>query len=122
VDPQGGVDMSGVRSLIISLCVVAAAAGVASAQLPPLISQGQAMTNIPVTRDDAVQRKLAIAANQQRQLEIKRDMEKMSELTQELKQYLATSSQGIMSLDAIKKAEQIEKLARSMKSKMKQVF
>jgi hypothetical protein len=114
--------MSGVRSLIISLCVVSAAAGAASAQLPPLVSQSQTMRNIPVTRDDAVQRKLAIAANQQRQLEIKRDMEKMSELTQELKQYLATSSQGIMSVDAIKKAEQIEKLARSLKSKMKQVF
>jgi hypothetical protein len=49
-------------------------------------------------------------------------MEQMSELTQELKQYLATSGQGVMSLDAIKKAEQIEKLAPSIKSKMKQVF
>ena len=114
--------MSGVRSLIVSLCVVSAAASAASAQLPPLVTQSQTMRNIPVTRDDAEQRKLAIAANQQRQLEIKRDLEKMSELTQELKQYLATSGQGIMSLDAIKKAEQIEKLARSIKSKMKQVF
>jgi hypothetical protein len=59
-----------VRSLIISLCVVSAAAGAASAQLPPLVSQSQTMRNFPVTRDDAVERKLAIAANQQRQLEI----------------------------------------------------
>lgn len=51
-----------------------------------------------------------------------RDMEKMAELTQELKQYLATSAQGIMSLDAIRKAEQVEKLAHSVKSKMKQTF
>lgn len=49
-------------------------------------------------------------------------MEQMSELTQELKQYLATSGQGVMSLDAIKKAEQIEKLAPSIKSKMKQLY
>ena len=49
-------------------------------------------------------------------------MELMSELTQELKQYLATSGQGVMSLDAIKKAEQIGKLAHSIKSNMKQVF
>ena len=68
--------MSGLRSLIISICVVSAAAGAASAQLPPLVSQSQTMRNIPVTKDDRVQRKLAIAANQQRQLEIKRDMER----------------------------------------------
>ena len=117
--------MSGIRSLIIALCVISAAAGAASAQqihLPPMISQSPSMGNIPVTKDDAAQRQRAIAANQQRQLEIKRDIEKMSELTQELNQYLATSGQGTMSLDAIKKAEQIEKLAHSIKSKMKQVF
>jgi len=49
-------------------------------------------------------------------------MEKMSALTEQLKEYLAKSGEGIMSVDAIKKAEQIEKLARSVKSKMKQSF
>ena len=78
------------------------------------------MNNISVTRDDAVQRKLAVAANQQRQLEIKRDLEKMSELTQELKQYLATSGQGVMSLDAIKRPNKSEN--SRIKSNMKQVF
>ena len=117
--------MPGVHSGIISLCMVIAAAGAASAQqghLPSAVSQSQAMGDIPITTGDAVQRQQAIAANQQRQVEIRRDMEKMAELTQELKQYLATSGQGVMSLDAIKKAEQIEKLAHSVKSKMKQSF
>jgi hypothetical protein len=80
------------------------------------------MESIPVTAGDPAQRQMAIAANQQRQAEIKRDMEKMSELTQQLKDYLARSGEGVMSIDAIKKAEQIEKLAHSVKSKMKQVF
>jgi len=80
------------------------------------------MDAIPVTAGDAVQRQQAIAANQQRQVEIKRDMEKMAELTQQLKEYFARSGDGVMSIDAIKKAEQIEKLAHSVKSKMKQVF
>jgi len=71
--------------------------------------------------DDA-QRQQAIAANQLRQIEIRRDAEKMAELTQELKEYLAKTDQGVMSVDAIKKAEQIEKLAHSVKSKMKQSF
>ena len=80
------------------------------------------MDAIPVTAGDAVQRQQAIAANQQRQVEIKRDMEKMAELTQQLTEYFARSGDGVMSIDAIKKAEQIEKLAHSVKSKMKQVF
>lgn len=117
--------MTGVRSLIISVCVVVGVAAAASAQqiqLPSAISQSQAMGSIPITTDDAVQRHQAIAANQQRQVEIRRDMEKMAELTQELKDYLAKAGQGVMSVEAIKKAELIEKLAHSMKSKMKQSF
>ncbi|MBZ5687980.1 MAG: hypothetical protein LAP86_23440 [Acidobacteriia bacterium] len=76
----------------------------------------------PVTPGDTVQKRQAIAANEQRQVEIRRDTEKMAELTQELKDYLAKNDQGMMSVDAIKKAEQIEKLAHSVKSKMKQSF
>lgn len=117
--------MSGVRALVISGCIVLGAAAAASAQqvhLPSAISQSQMMDAIPVTMGDPVQRQQAIAANQQRQLEIKRDMEKMAELAVELKGYLARNEEGVMSIDAIKKAEQIEKLAHSVKSKMKQVF
>ncbi len=46
----------------------------------------------------------------------------MVQLTAELKDYLEKTGQGIMSVDAIKKAEQIEKLAHGVKSKMKQSF
>jgi hypothetical protein len=116
--------MTGARALIISGCLVLGVAGGASAQqvhLPSAISQSQMMDAIPVTAGDAVQRQQAIAANQQRQQEIKRDMEKMAELTVELKEYLARNGE-VMSIDAIKKAEQIEKLAHGVKSKMKQVF
>ncbi len=80
------------------------------------------MGAIPVTTGDEIQRQQAIAANQQRQVEIRRDTAKMLELTQELQDYLLKSGQGVMSVDAIKKAQQIEKLAHSVKSKMKQSF
>lgn len=46
----------------------------------------------------------------------------MLKLTQELNDYLQQKNQDVMSVDAIKKAEQIEKLAKSVKSKMKQVY
>jgi hypothetical protein len=94
-----------------------------SPRLPPAITQTQGTGSPPVTSgNDDAQRQQAISANQQRQLEMKRDTEKMAELTQELKQYLEKTDQGVISVDMIKKAEQIEKLAHSVKSKMKQSF
>ena len=90
--------------------------------LPPAVSQSQGMGNVPVTSGNEVQRQQAIAANVQRQQEMKRDSEKMLQLMQELNQYLQGKTQGTMSVDALKKAEQIEKLAHSVKSKMKQSF
>jgi hypothetical protein len=102
---------------------VLGAATLASAQqvhLPPAVSQGPGMGNVPVTSGNSVQQQQARAANEQRQLEIKRDTEKMYQLTAELKESLEKSSQNVMSMDDIKKVEQIEKLAHGVKSKMKQ--
>jgi len=90
--------------------------------LPPAVSQSQGMGNVPVTQGNDVQRKQAMAANLQRQEEMKRDSEKMLQLMQDLNQYLQTRGQGTVSVDALKKAEQIEKLAHSVRSKMKQSF
>ena len=86
------------------------------------LTVGSRPSTAPSASDDAILRQQAIAANVQRQAEIRRDAEKMAELMQELRDYLAKADQGVMSVDAIKKAEQIEKLAHSVKSKMKQTF
>jgi len=83
---------------------------------------GSRPSTAPPDSVDEIQRQQAIAANLQRQVEIRREAEKMASLMQELRDYLAKSDQGVMSVDAIKKAEQIEKLAHSVKSKMKQSF
>lgn len=95
-----------------------------SVRLPPTITQTQGTGSAPVTTgEDEVQKQQAIAANEQRRVEIRRDTEKMAELTAELKDYLEKNPEGAtVSVDAIKKAEQIEKLAKSVKSKMKQSF
>ncbi len=58
-------------------------------------------------------------ANLQRQEEIRKDSEKLLELATELKQEVDRSSKDTLSLDVIKKAEQIEKLAKTVKEKMK---
>ncbi|MGA7756009.1 MAG: hypothetical protein WCB05_24485 [Candidatus Sulfotelmatobacter sp.] len=117
--------MSRVGSLLAALCAVLGAASLASAQqihLPPSVSQSQGMGGVPVTVGTDAQKQQAIAANEQRQQEIRRDTDKMAELTQELKDDLQKPGQGVISVDAIKKAEQIEKLAHSVKSRLKQSF
>jgi len=77
------------------------------------------MPGVPATDD--VQKQQAIAANLQREIEIRRDMEKMLQLTAELRDELQKANH-VLSVEAIKKAEQIEKLAHGVKSKMKASF
>jgi len=117
--------MLSASSLALVFLGLLSAAGLASAQqvhLPPSVSQGPGLGNVPVTSGNDVQREQAIAANLQRQAEIKRDTQKMFQLTGELRDYLEKAGQGVMSMDALKKVEQIEKLAHGVKSKMKQSF
>jgi hypothetical protein len=90
--------------------------------IPPAVVAGPATGDTRPPEGDDIQRQQAIAANWQRQVEIRRDTDKMLQLTSELKDYLQKAQRGIMSVDAIKKAEQIEKLAHSVKAKMKQSF
>jgi hypothetical protein len=56
---------------------------------------------------------------QQRYTDMKRDTEKLLELATELKQQVDRSSENTLSLDVVKKAEQIEKLAHSVKNRMR---
>jgi hypothetical protein len=66
-----------------------------------------------------MRRELAKKLNQQRQETLKRDTDKLLKLTTELKQYVDNSNENLLSVDVVKKAEEIEKLAQSVKEKMK---
>jgi hypothetical protein len=117
--------MSKAISILTMVATILAAVSTIPAQqihLPPAVSQSQGMGNVPVRSNDEIQRKQAMAANLQRQADMKRDGEKLAQLTQQLNDYLQNKGEGVMSVDALKKAEQIEKLAHSVKSKMKQSF
>jgi hypothetical protein len=50
---------------------------------------------------------------------LRSDTEKLLKLSVELKAYVDKSDENVLSLDVIKKAEEIEKLAKSVKDKMK---
>lgn len=58
-------------------------------------------------------------ANAQRQADLKRDTERLLKLSTELKEYVDKTNENVLSLEVIKKADEIEKLAHSVKSKMR---
>ena len=62
---------------------------------------------------------MAKKANSDRHESLKRDTDHLLELAQRLKDQVDKSSENTLSLDVMKKAEEIEKLAHSVKEKMK---
>ena len=55
----------------------------------------------------------------ERVVALKHDTDKLLKLSVELKEFVDRSDENVLSLDVIKKAEEIEKLAHSVKDKMK---
>ena len=62
---------------------------------------------------------MAKKANQERNAALKTDTDKLLKLAVELKNYVDKSNENVLSLDVIKKADEIEKLAHSVKDKMR---
>jgi hypothetical protein len=62
------------------------------------------------------QQKMRVAERQKRLVE---DTDKLLELTTALKEQVGDSNKNILSLDMIKKADQIEKLAHNVKERIK---
>jgi hypothetical protein len=62
---------------------------------------------------------MAKKANAERHESLKRDTDKLLELAQQLKNQVEKSNENTLSLDVLKKAEEIEKLAHNVKEKMK---
>jgi hypothetical protein len=58
----------------------------------------------------------------ERQVQLRQDTEKLLALAAELKQHVDKTRPNILSLDVIKKAQQIEKLAKSVREKMRDAY
>jgi hypothetical protein len=61
-------------------------------------------------------------ANKKRQQDIRDDTEKLFKLSTELKEAVEKSNENLLSLDVIRKAEEVEKLAKKVKDKMKEAI
>ena len=68
---------------------------------------------------DKLAREMAKKANVERQALLKADTDKLLKLSTELKEYVDKTNENVLSLDVLKKAEEIEKLAKSVKEKMR---
>lgn len=75
----------------------------------------------PVVREhrEKLEKVMEKKANQERQAQLKQDTEKLLQLSTELKQYVEKTNENVLSVDVIKKAEEIEKLAHTVKEKMR---
>jgi hypothetical protein len=101
-------------------CVPLVQPGLSAAQLrqarPPGIEQ---QSDSRDSHRDKLEREMLKRANQERQEQLRRDSEKLLKMANELKEYVDKTDQNILSLNVLKKAEEIEKLAHSVKEKMK---
>jgi len=85
---------------------------------PPILNGPSADTNVSEAQQRQA-RELAKKANLERQAALKADTDKLLKLAKELKDSVDKSNENVLSLDVLKKAEEIEKLAHSVKDKMK---
>ena len=78
---------------------------------------------IPGDRQDEehakIEKDMAKRLNHERQVQLQRDTENLLKLATELKKYVDKTNENTLSLDVVKKADEIEKLAHSVKEKMK---
>jgi hypothetical protein len=68
---------------------------------------------------DKLTREMAKKANVERQAALKADTDKLFKLSTELKDYVDKTNANVLSLEVLRKAEEIEKLAKSVKEKMR---
>ena len=66
-----------------------------------------------------MQERMYKAANKKRQQDIRDDTDKLFELATELKAAVDKSNENMLSLEVVRKADEVEKLAKKVKEKMK---
>ena len=106
-------------AMIGAVLVTVSSASVGGGQMPtpslPWANQMPGMSQ-PDSMRRAEQRRLLISDRQKRLVE---DTDKLLKLTTALKEQVDESNKDILSVDMVKKAEEIEKLAHSVKERIK---
>ena len=111
-----------VTLLLVLFVAFTVALGQAEPSPTPPPNPSQVHQQQPSPEDDTrarMEKDMAKRANKERWEQLRRDTDSLLKLATELKEYVEKSNENTLSLDVIKKAEQIEKLAHSVKEKMK---
>lgn len=97
------------------------AAPTAGAQYPPYSRDvGQpGSRDVPDEAEKKMEHDREKKFNEERQAQLKRDTDKLFQLATQLKQAVAKSNENTLSLEVIKKAGEIEKLAKNVREKMR---
>ena len=92
-------------------------------QIQKLAAEREA-TNSALSSDphQLLQQELIARAVRDRQSQLRLDTEKLVALTAELKQHVDKAGANILSMDVIKKAQEIQKLAKSVQDKMRNAY
>jgi hypothetical protein len=88
--------------------------------LPPLAEESQGMP-VPVKTQDEVNQERLQKYRLLRQQELLQDAAKLHQLSGEIQAYLDKNNSTMLSIEMIKKAEAMEKLAKSVRQKMKEL-
>lgn len=80
---------------------------------------GQPNAPEPGEQEKEAQKQMMKEANRQRQADLKKDTDRLLTLATELKKYVDESNENTLSLDVIKKADEIERLAHDVQKKMR---
>jgi hypothetical protein len=110
--------LTSLSRIILALMLLAALPSVSQTNLMEQVTSADQKvgTDEPRLR---MERELAKKANLARQADLKRDTDKLLKLATELKESVDKTNASTLSLDVLKKAEEIEKLAHSVKDKMR---
>ena len=100
--------------LALAVLVFAGVPALRSAPSQPI--QGSRTTDQQQEMEDRMQK----AANKKRQDEIKEETQKLFQLASELKDAVDKTNENMLSLEVIHKAEEVEKLAKKVKEKMRE--
>ena len=116
--------------LILSLTLIAIPANSQLRAVPASVQQRQKIaaereaTNNGSSNDphQLLQQELTARVVADRQSRLRLDTEKLVALTAELKQHVDKAGANILSMDVIKKAQEIQKLAKSVQDKMRNAY
>jgi NifU-like protein involved in Fe-S cluster formation len=94
-----------------------------AAQVQKIAAEREAMNNaLSIDPHQRLEQGQIVRLVAERQAQLRLDTEKLVALTAELKQHVDKAGANILSMDVIKKAQEIQKLAKSIQDKMKNAY